>query len=190
MRLLSRITEDEAVLVFLQGEIDSSRFRRMYAPYRRWIEHPSLHDPEQNRRRRALLRAARGYGRDALLFSRWPRDVEWHRAVMTLEELSRTRYASFHSLVQLSEGSRLVADGARNAGQSGTEFDRPVLALTDEVRRGSSYRELILLADERCDDPVLVEGHARATAYVRAGRPPEIEVIVGLSAKPSEWRYY
>jgi hypothetical protein len=190
MRLLSRVSEDEMVLAFLRAELDSSRFRLLYAPYRRWIEEACFDDPEQNRRRRALLEAARGYRRGTRHFEGWPSGVEWRRAVMTLEELSRTRYANLRPLVALSGGTRLVGDGARNAGRSGTELDRPVLAIAAEVRQGSSYRELILLAGERGDDPVLVEGHARATAYVRAGRPPEIEVIVGLSTRPSEWRYY
>jgi hypothetical protein len=57
------------------------------------------------------------------------------------------------------------------------------------VRNGASFPELILVSEPDSDELVLLEGHKRATAYVRALDPEvELEVIVGSSPQIAGWR--
>jgi len=138
------------------------------------------------------LSAFRGYA-NKLLFKGFPADLRWVRVVYAVGDLGGMKYGNHTNWVNLSNGSRLVRDGAANiepiqvAGginQSMTELERA-------IARGQTCRELIVAAETEESVPVIVEGHTRATAYLRALKATtEVEAIMGLSPRISEWHWW
>jgi hypothetical protein len=80
MRDLGPATEGDMVLAFVQAEIDSARFGPRYAAIRSnsglerssIVDEPNLQSDTENRIRRGLLTAVRGYGNRTLLFKGFP----------------------------------------------------------------------------------------------------------------------
>jgi hypothetical protein len=194
LEFIGQSTEDEMVLAFLRAEKDAPRVEQALQDpgVRRLIENADVRDPEQNIIRERILGGYRGYGN--MLFRRFPNDLEWHRARLTLDELQHVRYADHPTWKHLSGDTRIVADGAANYGKvpldSGTTA--AIQGIVDGVRTGKSFPELILVAEPNAppDEWILVEGHARATAYAVAGAPGEVEVLIGFSAAVPNWQFF
>ena len=77
---------------------------------------PARHLREQhaNQARRALLAATRGYGEDRGIFEHFPATVRWGWAWLTAAELAQVRYIEYSYWNEISGGSRLAADAAKN----------------------------------------------------------------------------
>jgi hypothetical protein len=114
MRDLSPATEDAVVLAFLQAEIDSARFGPLYATLLSnsglergsIVDRPNLQSDRENRIRRELLTAVRGYGNRTLLFKGFPQNVTWRKVAIETEDADKLKYANYETWVQLSGGSR------------------------------------------------------------------------------------
>jgi hypothetical protein len=198
-------TEAEMVLAFLRAELDSPTYPTAdnTAGVRHWLAQrgfdPSLieagdpTDASQNAERELVLGDWRGYKRNTMLFLGFPDDVDWHWATLPPEQLARARYTAFAPWPQMSGGTRLVADGARNLGKPWLpdEPSRTILAIAKVVEAGRVPPEPLILVGPTgatsADQLVLLEGYKRATAYVYAGRPSEIDVLVGFTARLSDW---
>lgn len=187
------------VAVFLRGELPSGHtgpaIERALAKTGvdpRVVREPDVSDPDANATRRRLLAEARGYD-GAGLFNGFPADVRWEWAAITPEELMSVRYIDYSYWVELSGGTRLPTDGARRIREGVEPFGVPsagFFELADELATGAQFSPLILV-----DGPaglVVLEGHARLTAYAlqRAAVPPELEVLVGSSPSMSRWALY
>jgi hypothetical protein len=116
---------------------------------------------------------------------------------MTPTELGTVRYANYPTWVQLSGTSRLVREGAANVHEidipeGGRTLNESVLAIAAAIDGGKVLDELICAAiDDAASGLVLIEGHARATAYLIAKKPPaEVVMLVGWSAGMVNWRWY
>lgn len=181
---------------FLLGELTSDRFGAgiraaldAAGQAAALVTAPDLGDAAQNRARRALLAATRGYGQDRDVFENFPARVRWVRAMLTPGELARVRYIDYSYWNELSGGSRLASDAARQIrhgvrvfGVPNTRFVRAARAL----QRGAQFPPLIL-AGRRHDCLICLEGHLRLTAYALAGFPTEIECLVGTSPTMDRW---
>jgi hypothetical protein len=206
------VTDDEVVLAFLQGEVDSPLYGINSANvgpiYRRvltqvgfareeLINHGELLSPSQNSARKLLLGAVRGYP-DRFLFAGFPRDATWRQVKLEGDEVRRLRYGRFDNWVALSGGTRSVFDGAtRIASSRGQTNAMPVVqTITDavqavaiEVNRGKKYPPLIAAeATDGCF--ILLEGHTRATAYVVAKTTEGLELYVAASPHIAQWGWY
>jgi hypothetical protein len=199
MELLGQSTEAGMVLAFLRAEVESTTYQGGIvgiAGAREVVASGDLESDEENAFRRLLLGMHRGY--PWALFERWPNDLDWHRARLTLEELADARYANYPSWLILTEQTRRIADGARNVGMtwpSTASDDDPsptILEIVAALERGESHDELIFVAEP--DDPtdrwVLIEGHKRATAYVYKGAERIVEAFIGFSTNVVRWRWY
>ena len=108
------------VAVFLRGELASERFGpvvrdalRAHAQDEALVTKADLTDDAANRRRRSVLAATRGYGEDRELFEYFADDVGWVWARLTPADLARVRYIEYSYWNELSGGSRLPLDAAR-----------------------------------------------------------------------------
>lgn len=187
------------VAAFLKAESDSPRFGPTYAQIIQGqtviLAKPDLLNPVENRIRREALGVARGFGRNAYLFAGFPPNVQWSKVALSLDELGDVKYANYPTWVALSGGTRLVRDGAGNIDHVAVDEDanEHIRAIAEAVRAGMSFPELVAVLDTREDDtPILVEGHARATAYLvaRDTAPSEIELILGCSDQMAQWAFY
>jgi hypothetical protein len=180
MRLLRRVSEDEVVAAFLRAELDSGRYgatlRALLARDGRpedVLRRPDLDSGMDNDYRRAVLDEHRAFERREGLFFGFPRRVEWQRAALAPDEVLAIRYINWEWWLDASGGSRRATEAARRirAGElAGVTVDEH-----------ESIAELHPL--------VLVEGHARLTAYALFPErlPPELELFVGISPEMPAW---
>jgi hypothetical protein len=199
MKLLERVTEDHMVAAFVQAEIDSPTFGdcymqglQFYGRERAIFDAPDLTDPSANAIRRGVLQGCRGYPTD-YLFRGWPDDVEWWRAEVTRGELGECKFCNYPSWNVLTEGSRLIKDGAANVDrvQAPDNINPKIKALIPLVEEGQRFPELLVVATTTTAQAVVMEGHTRATAYVLAkkGAPDPVPVLAGFSLKLATWPF-
>jgi hypothetical protein len=199
MRPLRPSSEAEMVALFLRTELPAARFRdklralleRDDVP-ERVITDPDLDDDAGNQARLRLLTEHREYGTRAGLFEGFPDDVRWQWMAITSAELARVRYIDYDYWVELSGGTRLAVDAAPriHAGVApfGVSSDW-ALGMAREVASGARFPPLILVTTRPGDKLVVLEGHARLTAFMlaRDRLPLELEVLVGSSPAMTRW---
>jgi hypothetical protein len=193
MQPLHAIAEDEMVAVFLRTELASARFRPtllelLHRDGRdpRLVEHPDLANADENAYRRRLLGVHRGYQRNADVFTDMPAGVRWYRARITPDELARVRYLNDDYWIELSGGSRLATDAATRIRQGIEAFrvgNGGFWFLADALAAGAVFPELILVGAEEQGPLLVLEGHARLTAYALRPEwvPPLLPVLVGYA---------
>ena len=200
---IGKINEHEMVSAFLKAEIDSPRFGKCIIQKltltnytrRKIIDNPNLKKSDHNDLRVELLSQCRGYGRDQLLFRGFPKDTNWKKVRIGPTEIELLKYAKFDDWVKLSNGSRLVLDGAKNVdkidvmGNDGVLINTRIKTVVADLRGGKRYPELIAVKNHE-EFLVLLEGHMRATAYALFGIKEDIEIIVGSSTSMHEWAFY
>jgi hypothetical protein len=195
MTALVPASEDEMVCAFLLAELDSPLWRWFIHTLLRTdvgvVTHPSVDDPAQSLVRRLVLAAYRGYGIGTYLFAGFPADVMWWRTTTTAQELGGFRYANCDPWASMAGSTRLVRDGAQRLDGGPSDRVAAVREVESGVLQEHAYPPLIAVGSNSDGDHVLVEGHTRATAYVRALAPSdEVELIVGHSATMSAWRFW
>ena len=195
MRRLRSSSEAEMIALFLRTELPAARSRddlralleRDGLP-ERVVTDPDLGDDAQNQARLRLLTRHRGYGTRSELFDGFPDDVRWQWMAMTPAELARVRFIDYDYWVELSGGSRLAVDAAPRIRAGVAPFGVSsawALGMAQEVACGARFPPLILVITEPGGDLVVLEGHARLTAFMlaRDRLPPELEVLVGSSPR-------
>ena len=179
------------VATFLRGELDSERYgvklRRLLARDERSedvLRAPDLASAADNRYRRALLEEHRAFGSREGLFGGFPREVAWHRAVLSHEEVLEIIYINWDWWLRLTEGSRRPVDAGRRirAGEV-----PGVTATEHEVV--STAQPLIVVTTPALSRLVLLEGHMRLTALALFPDriPDELEVLLGISDEMDAW---
>jgi hypothetical protein len=158
----------------------------------RLVSHPDLSDEHDNQARRELLAMTRGYGKGQDVFDEDfppPATVRWIRAQLAPAELARVRYIDYSYWNELSGGSRLPTDAARRIREGIRVFDvsnQRFLDAAEAVARGERFGPLIL-AGQRLDDLVCLEGHLRLTGYALASFPVEVECLIGTAPTMGRW---
>jgi hypothetical protein len=202
MRKIRDISEDEMIAIYLQTEFHSSRFHQDIAAHVQreridphLLQGPDWQNAQENALRRTLLGAYRGYGRNEGYFIGFPTNVHWERVTLTRQELEQVRYIEYDYWVELSGGTRLAVDGARNALAGKVVFRVPssgLVYMANELRRGAQFPTLILVAKDADAYLVVMEGHVRLTAYLIVPEyiPSELEVILGSSEQITNWGCY
>jgi hypothetical protein len=133
-----------------------------------------------------VLGEYRGYGRDADVFTKFPADVRWYRALITPAELARVRYIDDDYWIELSGGSRLATDAAARIRQGIEAFgvgNGGFWYMADALQSGASFPNLILVGADERSPLVLLEGHVRLTAYFLRPEciPQTLPVLVGYA---------
>jgi hypothetical protein len=199
MTELGRAEEREVILAFLRGEIDSPRFGPTYVGLlthnglerSALIDNADLKDLRQNAIRRELLRCVRGYDDNSYLFAGFPNDVVWRRVLLEPSEHVVLKYANYPTWVDLSGGTRLVMDGAKNVERMGVN-DEPrihIEAIQRALQGGRKFAPLIAV-EAQDGFLILVEGHSRATAYAASRLAGNIDLLVGSSPAVPFWHWY
>ena len=199
MRLLRPGSEAEMVALFLRTELASARFgaelgallERAGLP-ERVVMSPRLDAAAGNQARLRLLTQHRGYGTRAEIFEGFPYDVRWQWMAITPAELAGVRFIDYDYWVELSGGTRLAVDAAPRIRAGVAPFGVPsdrLLGMAKAVAAGARFPPLILVTTGPGGDLVVLEGHARLTAFMlaRDHLPPELEVLTGSSAAMSHW---
>ena len=204
MRQARPATEDEVILAFLRGELDSPRFGDAIRdaletgggiPLVSCADTASL---QENEARRRALASTRGWATGAGLFAGFPADVTWTHGLLEHEELDRVRFIDYSYWVELSGGSRWPVEvvPTLRAGRLpawmkdlGTDW---CFQLAQTVGERSALDDLIIVGTPDLDRLVVLEGHARLTALFVAGLQHELDVsaYVGTSANIESWALF
>lgn len=209
MRTIRPSNEAEVIAEFLRQEY-ASRDRygalidaclRDEGMPARLIADPDLTDHAENAARRRLLGRYRGYGTgDPSYLTGFPTaGVEWVWAGLSRDEVLGVRYIRYAYWSALSAGTRspIVAAERIRAGIEVYEVSNTgFLELAARLREGLRVPPLILvtarLPATGASGLVVLEGHARLTAYALA--PDAIldglEVLVGASPTIARWDEY
>jgi hypothetical protein len=199
--LLGPISEDEMIAVFLQGELGSERFGSAIKALlvRGGLEdavvrHPDLTDAAENAARRRLLDEHRAYERREGLFGSFPRDVAWHRAALSPDEVLEILFIDWDWWLELSGGTRRPRDAAERiragvAREADVAGHEPIAAA---LRRTPPPPELIALTTSDLRPLVLVEGHVRLTSYAvfPESLPERLEILLGVSPHAASWALF
>jgi hypothetical protein len=199
MRLLRPSSEAQMVALFLRTELPAARHRddlralleRDSLP-EHVITNPDLGDAAENRSRLRLLTLHRGYGTRTELFDGFPDDVCWQWMATTPAELATVRFINYDYWVELSGPSRLAADAAPRVRDGVAPFGVSsdwALGMAQAVADGARFPPLILVTTGPGGGLVVLEGHARLTAFMlaRDRLPAELEVLVGTSPAMTSW---
>jgi hypothetical protein len=196
--LLCTITEDDMIAEFLRAEVRSSRFGHLIQQIlerdgvsESVLSRPNTQDAAANVVRHRILEEYRGYDRRIGVFNSLPVDIQWHRALATIEELRRVRYIDYPYWVELSGGTRFAEDAVRRIGAGQVKAD--VFApITSRDGGAAALPELILVAGADTMGPVILEGHVRLTSYLLDPNmvPDRLQVILGTSHRIRDWRLY
>lgn len=179
MRILGPVDEDDVLAAFVRAELESPRYgERVRKLLKRVGDNP-----------RAVLSAYRSWP-DQGLFGGFPRNVRWFRAALTPGEVLDILYINWDWWLRITAGSRRPGDAAERirAGLvpgSTAEEHKPYAATAATnpeliaVRAPGSYL-------------VLLEGHARLTAYALYPDylPSELELFLGESPEMTGWSEY
>jgi hypothetical protein len=184
------------IALFLLGELTSERFGDgiraaldAAGQTERLLTAADLGDASQNRVRRAVLATTRGYGENRDVFENFPARIRWVRAILTPGELARVRYIEYSYWNALSGGSRLPSDAAQQIRRGVRVFgvsNRRFLHAARAIERGELFPPLIL-AGQRRDRLICLEGHLRLTAYALAGFPGKVDCLVGTARTMDRW---
>lgn len=161
------------------------------------ITAPDLNDPKHNNCRRRVLARYRGYGTgEPSYLTGFPdTGVAWAWWRLTPAEQLRAQYIRYSYWTARSAGTCSPVEAARRI-EAGIEIygmsNGGFLALADRLREGGWVPPLILVTAMDEDALVVLEGHARITAYALAPEaiPDPIEVLVGASSAMARWDEY
>ncbi len=196
------VSEDEMIAIYLQTEVTSIRFREKFLLHMqqeqidpRIVKKPDCGSATENDLRRKLLGSYRGYGRNADYFPGFPDDVRWVLVRFSRGELEQVRYINWEYWLDLTDGTRMATDGARNALAGKVVYDVSsdrLVSLAKALREGARFPPLILVSAALDAPLVVMEGHARLTAYLIAPEciPTDLEVIIGYSDLMTQWDCY
>jgi hypothetical protein len=184
VEIIKPLTEDDMIRAWVEAERESPRYRDQ------WVQMGLGAVPLSVAACRTALKALRGFP-DRYIFEGLPLPMQWSLAAVTLEELGRFRYLNYPpSFVALSEGTRLVRDGAANVErvQVAEGLNERVEQTEAGLAAGQVHEPVIAVTSPTEPTPILIEGNTRATAYVRC-RPPDdtVELILGTAADLSGW---
>jgi len=200
MKLVNKISEDEVIAEFLKAEINSKRFSNSIIQALKnhkvtILTNPNTKNKEENVIRKSILGVVRGYGENRDLFENFPTDVTWYRAIFSKEDLTKVMYIDYSYWNELSNHSRLPIIASKNIvndvqiyGVSNDVFRE----IYSEIRQEKTFPKLIFVACNENSRIVILEGHARLTAYFLDSTyiPQELEVFIGYSEKFESWDLY
>ncbi|HVZ58391.1 MAG TPA: hypothetical protein VG935_01400 [Patescibacteria group bacterium] len=196
---MKKITEDQMVAVFLQSELDSTRFGENVSTILRdmgvtesLVTSPHFNDEKENELRKKILTKHRGYSTREDLFAHFPHTVDWYQTSLPKELLPNLRYIEFSYWTEITGGSRRVKDAIdtiKAGRQVFNQSNEPFHNAAKAVKQGTLFPPLILVTKDSLADAVILEGHLRATAYVLElnSAPDEIPVILGKAKDMDKW---
>jgi len=164
LRKVRRVSEDEVIAEFLQGEFYQDEFSRVRDRFATLVSDPDFGDASANALRRALLFRRRGR-----LWRELPEDTEWWEVELSPEDLDRVRvFARNHWLRYgapeffLLETMKKIRE--RIVSRSRDPFIQKLRSLSLELVQDTSYTSIILITINEFTPMTIIEGNHRMTA--------------------------
>ena len=206
MKIIRKVSENKMIFEFLKAEINSTRFSKSILAElgkikqpKSLILKPNLDNKKANTFRKRILSEFRGYGKNKqknkLIFHNIPADIKWYLVELTKKELSKVRYIDDYYWRELSSGTRLPAKAAKNIKSNIKAYrisNKIYFDILSQIKKGKEFPLMIFVAKNQKSKIVILEGHARLTAYFLEPKyvPKKINTIIGISSKIVKWGLY
>ena len=172
MEVVRKSSENEMILEFLKGELNSNRFNSDLNDSlnelnvdSNIISNGDLSNEDENSLRLKIMKKYRGYP-DSLLFENFPRILEWKLMKLDKEDINNIYYIDYDYWNLLSNDTSSPLEAVKNIMDGREIFDvsnKPFLDGVDYLK-SNSFPPVILIT---CNDKryLIVEGHSRMTIY-------------------------
>lgn len=172
MEVVRKSSENEMILEFLKGELNSNRFNSDLNDSlnelnvdSNIISNGDLSNEDENSLRLKIMKKYRGYP-DSLLFENFPRILEWKLMKLDKEDINNIYYIDYDYWNLLSNDTSSPLEAVKNIMDGREIFDVSNKPFLDGVNylKSNSFPPVILIT---CNDKryLIVEGHSRMTIY-------------------------
>ena len=172
MEYVRAASENEIILVFLQGEYKSYRFSENLRKIMTELSAPDslilqadLNNEEENTLRRKILARHRGYP-DKDLFENFPDITAWQYVCFSAEDIDRTNYIDYsywNALSQYTSKPVKAAETIRKGIEIYGVSNTPTWAGLEYLKEHTFLPVILLTANGR--EYLILEGHSRMTVY-------------------------
>ncbi len=165
--------EDEMILEFLKGEINSKRFNeKLYKVLSKLelnvsiITSGDVLNSDENTLRKNIMKLYRGYP-DSELFNNFPKIDKWCFVKLSSEDIDNMYYINYDYWNELSNNTSKPIEAAKTI-KSGKEIydvsNKQYLDGLEELENGKEFPPVILIT---CNEKklLIIEGHVRMTIY-------------------------
>lgn len=172
MKLIRNCNEEEMILEFLKGELDSKRFNEALniaintlGLDSNIILNGNINDDQENIDRLKIMKNFRGYP-DEELFERYPKIVEWKYLELNEKDIDNIYYIDYSYWNELSNGTSKPIEAAKviKSGKMIYEVSNQPFLDGVEYNKTNEFPPVILIT---CNDEkyLIIEGHSRMTVY-------------------------
>ena len=170
MKIIRDASEEEMILEFLKGEINSIRFNNElfdalneYHLNRDIIDNGDIFNSEENKKRLDVMKVFRGYP-DKELFNNFPKNIMWKYVELSKEDINNIYYINYDYWNELSNNTSSPIEAVKNIKKGIEIFDVSNKPFLDGVKllKNRPFPPVILLT---CNDEkyLIIEGHSRMT---------------------------
>lgn len=190
VRILRRITEDDAIAEFIRSDFPDSKYRKFHSSLRGLVEESRPGDQCAAGQRRALL-----FLRHHALWQELPADTEWYEAEVTEADLGQINVFPRAHWRKLSNGNftlRDVLQRIREQGASQDPFFTKISTLRDKLahERNPHPGSIILIGLHESSPLTIIDGNHRLVSAALEGRMNRLKFVCGLSPNMSRCCWY
>jgi O-antigen/teichoic acid export membrane protein len=192
VRLIRRVSEDEAIGEFLKSDFASPAFKDYQESLRPMVEAADFESAEENATRRALL-----FLRHLSLWKELPQDTEWYEVAVNEEELSNIKVFPRAQWRKLARGNYSVTEVTTRLEKFRHVLDGNFIskidALEDELLHPDlPFGAVILIGVSETEPVTVLDGNHRLVAALLSNprRLERLKFFCGLSPRMSECCWY
>lgn len=172
MKIIRNSCEEEMILEFLKGEINSKRFnQKLYDILKELnisseiITNGDINSDGQNKLRLKIMNKFRGYP-DRELFENFPKIYEWKYVQFDLDDLDNIYYIDYDYWNELSNRTSKLYEAAKNIKNGIEIYDVSNKPFIDGMKflDDDKFPAIILITCNG-EKNLVIEGHSRITIY-------------------------
>jgi len=164
--------ENEMILEFLKGELNSKRFNEKLSKTinllnlnRNIISNGNLNNPKENKSRLEIMKNYRGYPNNDM-FNNFPNITKWKYVQFEKEDINKIYYIDYDYWNELSNFTSLSSEAAKNINNDIEIYQVSNNAYLDGIKylKNHVFPPIILIT---CNNKkfLIIEGHSRMTVY-------------------------
>jgi len=192
LRLIRRVSEDEAIAEFLKGAFEHAAYQQHHEPLREIVFAPDLTNKGEAVVRRAML-----FLRYRSLWRELPADTEWYEAKIEMTDLDRISVFPRAHWRRIARGSFAIMHVIDRIQRAQKEqkvrgaFSTKIEEIQARITRDNTVPGSILLIgrDEK-ERLTVLDGNHRLVAAILDGKIDRLSFLCGLSPKMTRCCWY
>ena len=189
IRILRRVTEDEAISEFMKSEFENVAYRKYQDQLREIVFSPNLHDSIECAKRRALL-----FLRHRALWKELPADTTWFEVRVEEANLNQIRVFPRAHWRKLARGNfevPKILDGIRHLERTSPDaFVKKISDIRLGLQAQSIFGSVLLIGLNETESLTVLDGNHRFVSAILEGRLGQLRFICGMSPEMSRCCWY